>query len=270
MRKTKAAAWSVAGLAAILAAGMTTACGSTGSTPKDSPSTTVHQTASPASKPKPTTINLASLKNQTIIAVGGSAASGWGDSVKHYGYLGRGMNDLEKQSGVDFTFSNQSVGGWGPVQMQQRFPTLLKQYKPKVVIIAWGLLDDEAKHTPLPKLKAVIQQEISESLAAGADVWIVTPPTTGSTYGVHSNVQQEYVSTEIAAGQSFHSSRVIVFDLLTVMKAYLKSHNIDIKSLEYDSWHPNTAGHTLAGQLMADLILEAGHAKTGTLVNHLS
>lgn len=289
MKRTNRAAWSIVVLAVVIIGGVMTVHAMTGkgagtngtatgnavtktnTTTPGANRTSV--TTPPKPKVSPAAINLPSLKSSTIIAVGGSVGKGWNDfpsgSTKSpIGYLVRGMNIVEQESGIPYTFINESVGGWGPLQMASRFSSLLTKDHPKVVIISWGLLDDMAKKTPHTEFENAVRTEISKSLAAGATVWVVTPPATGASVAPGSSTRQwSYAVDELNAAKSFPSSKVVVFDLLSAEKNYLAVHHISVTSLDANGWHPNTPGHILAAQLMAQLIMHA-NPSTATIAKN--
>lgn len=186
-----------------------------------------------------------------VMAIGGSVALGW-DDKQGKGYLSRAFEELSNVQHIHYQFVNESIEGAGPGQFVKTYPTLLKRVKPNVVVISWGMLDDAARGTPLATFQKDIEDEISLALQSNMKVIIVSPPATAASYTAHyGTLQSAYVEREFEASQLFHSPNVYVIDLLDQMKVYLADHNVSIKTYEADSWHPNTAGHELAGAILA-------------------
>lgn len=68
--------------------------------------------------------------------------------------------------------------------------------------------------------------------------------------------EEQYAKCEITAARTVTSAHVHVFDLLNNMKRWLKSHHLSVNAYASNAWHPNTAGHALAGQLLDTLLLK--------------
>ncbi|MFD1677284.1 GDSL-type esterase/lipase family protein [Alicyclobacillus fodiniaquatilis] len=204
--------------------------------------------------PKPVAMDAGS--EVRVMAVGGSVAHGWDDNVTDGGYLARAFKTLSQKTGVQYQFLNKSVEGDGPDQMAAKFPALLKDNRPQVLVISWGMLDDISKKTPVATFKKDVHSEIQQALAAHMKVLVVTPPVTAASYAVHDGpLEDQLVEDEIQVAQSFHSSDVYVFNVFDEMKSYLTAHHQDVSMYEGDGWHPNAAGHELAGQLLAQDML---------------
>ncbi|WP_051663319.1 SGNH/GDSL hydrolase family protein [Alicyclobacillus macrosporangiidus] len=185
----------------------------------------------------------------TVMAVGGSAAYGWHDDGP--GYLARAMQALSAQSKVPIYFVNESKVGYGPGKLADAYPGLLQSVQPQVVMIAWGLLNDISHKTPLCTLRSQVRSEIDLALRQHRVVTVVTPPVSVASYTQYRNSEPEYIQNEVEVAESFHSPNVYVVDLFGQMKQYLADHHQTIDIYKSDGWHPNTAGHVLAGQLLA-------------------
>lgn len=224
------------------------------STPTTTNSTVVHSAKPTVTNPKP--VSSASIKGPvTVMGVGGSVAFGWDDRT-HAGYLGRAFQTLSQKENVTYHFVNKSIEGDGPTQMSPKYPSFLTSVNPQIVVISWGMLDDLANKTPIPAFKQAIHNEISMALNRHADVIVVTPPPTGASYAHDKVTETNLVNIEMAVAESFHSKNVYVFDLYRQMEAYIANHHQTIALYEADAWHPNTAGHTLAGQILADDLMQ--------------
>ncbi|MCL6445954.1 MAG: SGNH/GDSL hydrolase family protein [Alicyclobacillus sp.] len=190
-----------------------------------------------------------------VMAIGGSSAQGY-DDVKGEGYLKRALDQVSTTLNIPIAFDNEAKSGDIPVKLAPRFASLLQQDKPDVVIISWGLLNDIAHKTKEDVFQKDVQNEVYMATQAGADVWIVTPTVTPATYVGHDvKLEPEYASREIMGARAVHSPNVHVFDLLNAMKKYLKAHHESYEPLSANNWHLNKAGHILAGQILAEAII---------------
>lgn len=194
-------------------------------------------------------------KPLVVMAVGGSVARGW-DAGPNKGYLNLAMDAVAKDLNTNIKFWNESIGGYTPERLNAYFGRLMKAYRPNIVVISWGLLDDLAAKTPKNTFEASIRQEVDLSVAMGAKVWVVTPPVTEATYSPKDSVLEAvYAGYEVQAATSVHASDVQVFDLLNAMKGYLSTNHQSVTMYASNAWHPNAAGHILAGQLLTDMIV---------------
>ncbi len=197
----------------------------------------------------------AASKPLVVMAIGGSVARGW-DAGPNQGYLTLALNTVSEDLNTNIKFWNESIGGYTPERLNAYFARLMKAYRPKIVIISWGILDDLAAKTPKTVFQASIRQEVDLSVQLGAKVWVVTPPVTEATYSPRDSVLEEvYAGYEIQAAKSVHPGDVQVFDVLNSMKEYLKANHQSVTLYASNAWHPNAAGHILAGQLLADMIM---------------
>jgi acyl-CoA thioesterase-1 len=129
--------------------------------------------------------------------------------------------------------------------------SLLKTNKPNMVVISFGMLNDSYKKTPITQIKKSVYKEIAMSLNHCASVVIVTPASTYASYTYNKTQVWQYIDAELAVAKSFHNPNIHIIDLLTQEDNYIASHGGNIKAYEADSWHPNAAGHALAGNLLA-------------------
>lgn len=185
-----------------------------------------------------------------VLIIGSSVARGWVDKG-HGGYLGRAFHQVSKEWGTPFQVYNQAMPGKGCLHIVNRYPTWLNQIHPQIVVIAWGSLDDLHDATPMTTVEDQVKWEIQSALDAHAVVFLATPLVSGPAYGVYKQSEPDYISHELAAANSFNSPNVYEFDLFDRMKGYIAEHRQDYQMYMHDAWHPNTLGHTLAGQLFA-------------------
>lgn len=182
------------------------------------------------------------------MAVGSSVAKGWDDKVGG-GYLQRGIVGYTAYSHHTYTLVNRAVAGDTAEKVDGQFHVWLATFKPQIVVISWGALDDANARTPLPLFRATVHHQISLALANHEVVFVVTPPVTKASYTQYPTIEPEYLDAEMQVARSFHSPNVYVFDVFDQMKAYLVAHHQTYVPYMADGWHPNTAGHALAGAL---------------------
>ncbi|KYP80972.1 SGNH/GDSL hydrolase family protein [Ferroacidibacillus organovorans] len=194
-----------------------------------------------------------------VMAIGSSVAKGWDDKTGG-GYLARGVAGYAKGVHHALPFVNHAVEGETAEAALPLLPSWIKAIHPNVLLISWGMLDDATAKTPLSVFSRTIRQEISLAIANHETVWVVTPPVTPASYTVNRVSEAQYVSTELAVAHSYPAREVSVFDVFNQMKAYIASHHQNYKMYAADAWHPNTAGHVLAGRLLAHDLLSGSPA----------
>lgn len=182
------------------------------------------------------------------MAVGSSVAEGWDDKVGG-GYLKRGIVGYSHYSGHLYTLFNHSVAGDTAEKVDGQYHVWLASLKPQIVVISWGGLDDANAKTPLAVFRATVHHQIALALANHEVVFIVTPPVTKASYTQYPTIEPMYLNAEMQVARAFHSPNVYVFDVFDQMKAYLVAHHQTYVPYMADGWHPNTAGHALAGAL---------------------
>jgi acyl-CoA thioesterase I len=185
----------------------------------------------------------------TVMAIGGSTAAGWGDDSGG-GYLSRAFETLSNSKQVRYNFINKSVAGCGPLQYLDGFAQLLQETHPQMLVISFGFMEDMDKNTSMTTFRQALQSEIAQALADHEIVVVVSPPITRASYTDFVNLEPEYVKTEFEVAQSFHSPNVYTFDVFNQMKVYLIQHHQGYARYMKDGWHPNSAGHILAAQLL--------------------
>lgn len=204
----------------------------------------------------PTNSTASKQRSFTVMAVGGSSAQGY-DDPKLNGYLNRALSRVSATLNISLSFVNKAKSGDIPTMLASQYDPLLHSIHPNIVIISWGLLNDIAKKVPKSIFQRVIQSEVSMAITYGADVWLVTPPVTPASYVGHDvELEREYAGLEISGARAVHSTHVHVFDLMNAMKKYLKDHQQSYKPYSSNNWHMNQAGHVLAGQILADAIVQ--------------
>ena len=187
----------------------------------------------------------------TVLIIGGSAAYGWYDR-SGLGFVERGLKAWNRwPRGV--AFKNQAVPG-----ATVRNPTIrgnyhdwLHDYRPTIVALQWGMLNDLRVGTPWSLIMAVIRKEIMEAIAIRAVVMIITPPATEATYDVDRGTEVAVVAEELKMARSLNNPNVYAFNVLGAMKTYLAPHHLTYAPFMKGPWDPNTRGHRLAGRLLA-------------------
>lgn len=190
-------------------------------------------------------------QNSTVLIVGASSARGWKDADNN-GYLDRAFADLATPHGTDYHVINEAIPGAKIAQVKRQYREWIQRYYPDVVVISWGMLNDLHAHTPLKQFLADVQTEIEIARANDAAVIVVTPPVSEASYADYASSQSQFSDAVVQLVTKMHTHQVVAIDLFSNMKAYLQTHNIDIRLLSADGWHLNTAGHTLAGHILFD------------------
>lgn len=195
-------------------------------------------------------------KSLRVLVVGGSVALGWDDKTGG-GYLQRAWESYASSKKEKLTFINGSVEGDGPDMFAPKLQQTLQKAHAQILMISWGMLDSISHKTSISTFEKAVSAEISAARSMGMDVMIVTPPVTLASYTTCVTKEPEYNAAEMDAASSYPKSEVQVFDLYQAMKNNLASTHTTIQSLSADGWHPNTAGHELAGKILAEELLNS-------------
>lgn len=190
----------------------------------------------------------------SVVTVGGSVAHGWDDKAGG-GFLHRTFQTLNATTSVTYAVYDKTIIGANAVQLQDTlykgdYEKWLGWFRPNVVLISWGLLNDCLPNTPMPVFQKYLGQEITEALRHKAVVFIVTPPVTRASYTKYKTQEQAYVDKEISLVRSMRNPNVRIFDVYDEMKRYLTTHHQTYMPYMSNGWHPNSAGHALAAQLL--------------------
>lgn len=188
--------------------------------------------------------------------IGGSAAHGW-KAVHNQSYLKRAFQETSEKMGqpvqiFDHTIPGETVPGLS----LKTYEHWLKTERPDIVVLSWGLLNDVHQRTPLSTFDAAIRGEIEQALQAHAVVLMVTPPVTKASTASAWPLESAYMADEMRAAASFHSPNLYQFDLFQQMKEALQAAGQTVEPYAADGAHPNTAGHALAGRLLANDFLQ--------------
>ncbi|GGJ11431.1 hypothetical protein GCM10010885_20910 [Alicyclobacillus cellulosilyticus] len=202
------------------------------------------------------------LRQETVMVVGGSMAHGWADPHDN-SFIKRAFAELSGSTNTRYQVVDRTIVGGTAAELAKQRPNALAQWlahdRPQVVVISWGLLDDISKKTPLNTFTAAIRSEIEQALAAKAVVILATPPVVRASATVDKAVQQRMIAREFAMARSLHNRNVYPFDVWAQMLGYMQAHHETFWKYYGDNWHPNSAGHALAGKLLYnDLVATFG------------
>ena len=188
---------------------------------------------------------------ETVMTIGSSVAAGWGDAPGMGGYLARAFRSLSAATKTNYRLASFAFGGVTGTQIANQFPKWLARVNPAVVAISWGGMDDLVAGTPMSTFESVIKTEIDQVLAIHAVVMIVTPPVTAAAAvnGLHKEPYL-YFQAEIKVAQAMDNPNVHVFDVFDQMWNYLQQNHLSYTQFMADGWHPNAAGHALAGHFL--------------------
>lgn len=189
----------------------------------------------------------------SVLVIGGSAADGWLDRT-HEGYVVRGLRDYAQAQRVRAQIENHAIPGARVVNplVRRSLGRWLAQAGPHaVVVLAWGLLNDLERHTPTDAVRAALARQIALVLAHHDTVLLVTPPATRASYWRFPRAEPRLVQLELAVAQRFHSPHLFIDNVFSAERAYLAAHDMPIAAVTRGPFHPNTAGATLGGRLLA-------------------
>lgn len=196
-----------------------------------------------------TTIN--NPTTETVMVVGGSIAYGWDGSVND-SYVQQAFQALSSSSSVQYTYDDQAVVDGSPLKINSSgdFKRWLAADRPQVVVLAWGLENDASAHATTSAIEQAIRTEISEAMATDAVVIVTSPPVTEAIDTTLHKTVEQYIEAEKADVNTLQSPNVHFVNLNQIMGNYLVAHNQSWQDYFGDSWHPDAAGHILAGQLL--------------------
>ncbi len=194
----------------------------------------------------------------TVIIFGSSVADGWVDPTGG-GYLRRAFAQYQNVSAIPYSVISDAVPGAPITQEEGMYQQWIATQHPQVLVISWGTLDDAHANTPFSVFDSQVRQQIAMGLAAHAVVLVVTPPVTKASYTTYQIQEPAYLAQEMAVARSFDSPNVYVFNVFAQMKHYLADHNQTYLPYMANSWHPNSRGHELAGNLLVqDMLVQFG------------
>ncbi len=202
------------------------------------------------------------LNFEKVDVFGGSMAHGWLDPNDD-SYLRRAFATRSESTNTMYDYIDHTIIGETPVMLNQSDPDQYEQWlvqdQPQVVVLSWGLLNSmSSRHAVSATVFAsAVKQEIAEALGVHAVVLIVTPPVTEESATVDHAKQEIYLNHLFAVAKSFHNANVVICDVYHQMEVYLAAHGQTYQDYYGNSWHPNQAGHELAGMLLANDLTQA-------------
>lgn len=200
---------------------------------------------------------------EDVMTIGGSVAHGWKDSESD-GYLARAFHTMDVKTHSLYFIDDRTIEGANGTQVATRYTKWLQGINPQITVLSWGLLNDALPKTPVATFDAQIHSEIAQALADHSVVLMVTPPVTRATYTEYKVQEEMYADAEMKVARSFKSPNVYVFDVMHQMESYLVAHHQTYVPYMADGWHPNTKGHILAGEILAQDMLSTFHGKPVT------
>lgn len=200
----------------------------------------------------------------TVMTIGGSVAHGWNDKQQG-GYLARTFRSLSAVTNTTYTYVDKTIIGANAVQLQEtlykgKYEKWLDAYKPDIVVISWGLLNDCLPNTPMNKFNKYLTQEIQMALNHNSVVYLVSPPVTQVSFTKYKVKQQSYVDEEETIVKKLNNPNVHFFNVFSEMKQYMAENHQDVKEFGTNTWHPNSMGHIIATNLLLqDIERVVGH-----------
>ncbi|MDQ0189781.1 SGNH/GDSL hydrolase family protein [Alicyclobacillus cycloheptanicus] len=193
---------------------------------------------------------------ETVDVFGGSMTDGWLDPTRD-SFVHRAFQWRSITTPTRYRYMNYAIPGYTALRFSQRYPgrfqRILFHQHPQVVVIAWGLENDmNSRHRDTVRVFGrAVKQEIAQSLRAHAVVLLVTPPVTKELDTVDHRRVYTYIHELFRVGASFHNPNVIDMNVYQQMQSYMKAHHQTYKQYYGNAWHPNRAGHILAGRILA-------------------
>ncbi|GEO26927.1 hypothetical protein AAC03nite_27120 [Alicyclobacillus acidoterrestris] len=187
--------------------------------------------------------------DERVLVIGASVAQGQKDTHTQGGYLRRAFHALNLLSDNHFTVIDKAVPGSTVRSIRKTYLKWLDTVQPNVVVIAWGGLNDLARHTPFPEIQHEVYWQIDTALKHHAAVILVTSPVSPASYTTYRVAQTHLFNSEVATAKRFHSQNVYIFNVFSQMKSYFSTHHEAYQPYMGDGWHPNAHGHELAAQL---------------------
>lgn len=203
---------------------------------------------------------------ETVDVFGGSMTYGWVDPAND-SFVRRAMATFSADTSTVYYYHNYAIPGFTAQLYEKRWPgryrRIIQRDRPQAVVLAWGLENDMSsrQHDSVRTFGAAMQREIAQALAAHAVVLLVTPPVTMELSTIDRHRVGQYIHEEFRVGASFHSPDVLNVNVYSQMMGYMHMHHQTYRKYYGNSWHPNRAGHILAGHLLSkDLSRHFGEA----------
>lgn len=204
------------------------------------------------------------LTTETVDIIGGSMAHGWLDPHDN-SYLQRAFTSRTQSTNTTYKYVSHAVSGETPYLLdtknKSQYLSWLKKDHPQVVVLSFGIENSmSSRHRiTLDQFKKSFHTLIAEALKEHAVVLIVTPPVTQELVVNDQRKTEQWSNQMFQVANAFNSSNVYIEDLYHQMTFYMAAHGKTYKDYYGNSWHPNQAGHVLAGSILAnDLVKTFG------------
>ncbi len=197
------------------------------------------------------------LTKETVDVIGGSMAHGWLDPHDN-SYLQRAFTARTQSTNTTYHYVSHTVAGQTPYLLdtknKSQYLSWLKKDHPQVVVLSFGVENSmSSRHkTTLDQFKKSFHDLIAEALKEHAVVLIVTPPVTQELIVNDRLKTDQWFNQMFQVANAFNSSNLYIEDLYHQMTLYMAAHGKTYKDYYGNSWHPNQAGHALAGSLLAN------------------
>lgn len=201
-----------------------------------------------------------SLVTERVDVFGGSIAHGWVDPHND-SYLRRAFSLRSESTNTNYDYIDHTIVGETPVLLQKsgQYQTWLATDRPQIVVLSWGLLNSmDSKHKiTATQFGAAVHTEIAKALAAHAVVFIVTPPVVQASATTLHARQETFIGELFTVVSNFKNKNIVIFDVYHQMEAYMAAHGQTyLAYYNGNSWHPDAAGHELAGMLLFNDLVE--------------
>ncbi len=160
----------------------------------------------------------------SIVVMGDSLSAAYG-IPKEQGWVALLEQRLDDNN-LDYTVVNASISGETTHGGITRLPAILDQYKPQLVLLELGA-NDGLRGAPLPVIEANLNQLVSQSLAAGAQVLLLEmriPPNYGPRY---------------SEGFAALFSKVAEQQKVSMVPFFMASVVLQPELMQADGLHPN-------------------------------
>lgn len=202
------------------------------------------------------------LNHETVDIFGGSMAHGWLDP-KDNSYLRRAFTARSASTNTNYKYVDHTIIGETPYLLdtkdKSKFISWLKEDKPQIVVFSWGVENSmSSRHRiTIEEFTQAVHSEIAQALRDHAVVLIVSPPVTQELVVNDRLKTATWINQLFQVAASFHSKNVYTIDLYHQMQLYLTAHGQTYKNYYGNSWHPNQAGHELAGGILANDLVQS-------------
>lgn len=201
------------------------------------------------------------LTKETVDIIGGSMARGWLDPHDN-SYLRRAFTARTQSTNTTYNYVSHATAGETPYLLdttnKAQYLSWLKSDHPQVVVLSFGIENSMSSRNKitLSQFTKSYHDLIAEALKIHAVVLIVTPPVTQELVVSDRSKTDQWMNQLFEVANSFNSSNIYIEDLFHQIKLYMAAHGKTYKDYYGNSWHPNEAGHILAGNLLSNDLVQ--------------